>query len=883
MTPRSEAAALSGVAALLSLAFACSPGDAEPACRAGEVQDSASGACVPEVCGPGPWGAGNDPLVHVAPAGSDDGDGSADRPLRSIQLAADRAGEAGGGVVALSAGTWTGGLQFDQAHDGVELVGRCAALTILEGTDPESPVIALLRGRLEVRHLSLTGAGPGIRARRESTMGLAPEVVATDLVIDRATRYGVLSDGSGSRVELVDTVIRDIQLYADGTRGRGVNVQSGGELIGRRLRIEGVHEFGIFAHGDQTEVTLQETRVEGTQAADWGGGWGIDVLSGAHLVATDLLLDDNEGLGLALRDVGTSAELSNSVVRATRSDGDGTIGRGVSVQTGASLVASGLAVEDNRHVGLFASGQGTTVQLDDVRVSGTRPAADGTLGRGVGIESGASMQATGLEVEGSEEVGINFAGATASLVDCAVRSTGVAYEGGLATAMWVGEGSDVSAARLVVEDNHGAGVTVHGEGSRLELGQSAIRDTSARWDGAFGVGLLAWDQVTLIATDVVLERNSGTAMLFEGPETAVELTDVSVSDGQPLGSTSGGTSLAVQTGAAVLAERLVVEGGHYIGVFVTGEQASLTLLDSEISNVLPRPDGKWGWGGSIQLGATLHGDGLLVRGNHGIGLAVLGSGTSADLQDVVIEDTSRDAGRYAGLGLTSEWGAAVHAQGLVVTGGDGPGLVTSEGEMVVEDVLLQGNGFAGAVLTSGRLELDGGRVEASVPSARSGGGTGVFVADTGHDRELAVRDVTFSGHRYPGVYLRGPGRYEVTDCTFEDSGATAPPTPGGVLAVDVPLWSELGPDQFEGLALRDNVFADLASDAVLLHGSSALIEGSVFDQVGGLAVRWQECDQVDAPQVDAGGPAAIECQQWSQSVDPMLSFEFDPSESDVVE
>ena len=94
------------------------PATASAGCPAGEFLDGE--ACVPYSCGTGTWSdVEGDYFVG---------------PGDSIQSAADEAGAAGGGVVAVAAGAYVESLVLTEAHDGVQIAGRCAEMVVIDGS-----------------------------------------------------------------------------------------------------------------------------------------------------------------------------------------------------------------------------------------------------------------------------------------------------------------------------------------------------------------------------------------------------------------------------------------------------------------------------------------------------------------------------------------------------------------------------------------------------------------------------------------------------------------------------------------------------------------------------------------------------------------------------
>ena len=285
----------------------------------------------------------------------------------------------------------------------------------------------------------------------------------------------------------------------------------------------------------------------------------------------------------------------------------------------------------------------------------------------------------------------------------------------------------------------------------------------------------------------------------------------------------------------------------------------------------------------LQDGATLEVSGLELQGSAGIGLLAEGADTTALLAGGVVRDTRRDSTRNPGVGLAVQSGGRVEAVGLQLLGNDGPGIyAVDEGHFEGTDCLLADNGFAGAIAAAaGLLTLRGGEVRSSGSSPGRPGGTGLFAWDLQGAPSLSLDGVTFSELRYPGLYLRGDGRYEVRDCVFEDSGSDLPPTPGGVLAMEgVQAWRPVDRTSHTGLLLSGNTFATMPGDAVLLDGSTALLEGNDFEQVDGLPVYWQSCADLSWPE---GPVEAPPCQVVPHQLEPALEFLLDPWEAQPVE
>ncbi len=145
----------------LSWLLACGSGEGEPAeapshaCTDGEAW--LDGACVPESCAAGTWGAlpVDASTVYVAAGGT--GDGSAANPLGSIQEGADLAGSRDGGLVAVAAGTYDENLVLESAHDGVRIAGVCRERVRVVGRPRDTHAVFDVVGTRRKPDIALSG------------------------------------------------------------------------------------------------------------------------------------------------------------------------------------------------------------------------------------------------------------------------------------------------------------------------------------------------------------------------------------------------------------------------------------------------------------------------------------------------------------------------------------------------------------------------------------------------------------------------------------------------------------------------------------------------------------------------------------------------------
>lgn len=160
-----------------------------PACEEGLVEDSV-GDCVPVGCEAIPPGD-----VYVLAGG--DGDGSAGAPFGTVAEGVDH-----GGMVAVGLGTYEEVLLLDEAHHGVQIVGRCREGVTLESAEGD-PAITLEGDRdtvVAVSDMAIRGGGVA------ATGGL---LTLDQVDIENAVAIGILAEGRNAAVTLVDVTVSD--------------------------------------------------------------------------------------------------------------------------------------------------------------------------------------------------------------------------------------------------------------------------------------------------------------------------------------------------------------------------------------------------------------------------------------------------------------------------------------------------------------------------------------------------------------------------------------------------------------------------------------------------------------------------------------------------
>ena len=823
--------------------LACAKPAEPPACPEHEVEDEVAGECVPEACGTGEWGSleRDGDTIHVATRGDDRWDGSELRPYATIQKGADEAGDAGGGLVAVAAGTYVENLVLDHDHDGVEITGRCRELVTIDGSGAEEPGVDISGGTITIRDLTVAGGNAGLWLIGSGGPGGSARVRLVRVSLDHNRSPGLLVAGSGATVEAEELTVRWTEPSEEGTPGGGVEVWDGAAFSATGLLADGNDYTGLVAANPGTTVELHGARILGTRTRpDGTSGRGINIQDGAALSATDLLLEGNHETGLYASNPGTTVDLQATRILDTQTLPDGTSGRGVEVRDGAALSATDLLLEGNHDTGLVAANPGTTVVLQAARILNTQPLPNGTFGRGVEVRDGAFL----------------------------------------------------SAADLLLEGNHDIGLVAAHSGTTVVLQAARIADTRALPDGTSGRGINIQDGADFSATDLLLEGSHEVGLYAWGAGTTVVLQDARVLDTRFLPDGTKGHGVEVLNGAAFSATDLLLQGNHEAGLLAAIPGTTVVLQGARILDTQPRPDGAGGEGLAVQDGAALSATDLILSGNHNVGLYASDPGTVVDLVNTRVAGTRSSVDLRTGVGLGVQLGASLAATGIEVEGNDGPGAYVFGGAAQLADFFLLGNGFAGAAVLGGALTLEAGAISGSIPHSGAGGGVGVFAWNTDVLADLRVTGVVFSDLPGTALYLRGPGRYVMAGCDVSGTG-TWPSLAGGVLAVDgVGPWDPLGgPDgNGPGLLLQGNNFSGLSADAILLDGSSATLapdsatgEANLFSDLAGEPLFFQRCGEASLPEIQDGSPVDPSCRSGARPLGPLLEYLLQIVETEPVE
>jgi hypothetical protein len=256
--------------------------------------------------------------------------------------------------------------------------------------------------------------------------------------------------------------------------------------------------------------------------------------------------------------------------------------------------------------------------------------------------------------------------------------------------VWMREPGTIHLRGVAVRETVLAGVAAAGLSSRITLEDSLVASTRGRpSDSSLGYGLDVESGGQLEASRSQVSANHDVGIVALGAGTHVILHDVIVNDTQPdQRDLSGGRGVSLDQGATLEFERLVVVGNHAMGVFATGGSL-VNGIDLAVRGTRPRQsDMTLGCALSSQGGAQVEVERAVLEGSHEVAVLALDQDTSLRLRRAVVTGTlpaARDATRGAGIAV--QRGAEVSLREVTIHRNHSLGLfVALSASLVLEDV-----------------------------------------------------------------------------------------------------------------------------------------------------------------------------------------------------
>ncbi len=669
-----------------------------PDCAEGTVADGQD--CVPEACGVGTWGdlPVDDATIFVDASAAVDGDGSEDAPYTSIQVGLDAAGVAGGGLVAVAAGTYGETLSVTSDHADVSLAGRCADLVVLDAS---------------------VGA--------EGDTGLLIEAGASVFVVSGIDVHA--ANFVGVFVLSGDVTLRDLKITDNIYSGLYVssnNIGSSTSLLAEDCEISGNFVAGAHFEKTRTDATLRRVAVHDSQYSSWGlEGVGVSAVEGASLRIESSEISGNRSQGLLFFDNYTTVEVVDTLIHGTLAGSTGLFGQGIQAAEGTTLTVDNCEIVENTHAGITVGEEGAQALITNTVIRDTQPTDDGQHGSCLEVGHGASVTMQGCELS----------------------------------------------------DFRIFGVGINGEGTQVRIESTTIRDAIGSDAVPSGLGVYVIEQATAEIDDCTITNVSGMGIA------------------------------ALQSGTNAVVTDTVITGTRPVGI-----------------------EGQYGIGLAAGIGASLQASGCDVLDSGTMGVLVSDSGSVMVLDDVLISGTQRGMAYTVGVGAAVVGGGELSADGLIISGCEGPGLyaMSSGTQISCEGCVIEQTRFAGVVAEeSGAVILAGSEIIDTESDSNAGGGVGIWAsADEGETTSLVLTDSLVSGNPVGGVWLSGPGSYQLQNNQLhggegEVRGSLVRCGDAVYARGGVPTW-----DGEQGLYLEGNSLSDGHGAGLFLDGASATLAGN---------------------------------------------------------
>lgn len=477
-----------------------------------------------------------------------------------------------GDIIALSVGDFTE--QLTLASD-VALVGACVESTIIRPpAQPAEPAITLAQdGEALVADITVDGGQTGVSVADATAITRLQAVR-----IQRARSSGLSVQAGAGVVSAEQLVVTDTAGDADGAAGYGVHVGAGAQLDLSSAWLAQNRTVGVLVSGEDTDVTLSDTAIVGTRHQEADGGFGAGVVVGqqASLSLERVWVHDNRHTGVMAEGDGTQAALTDVFIEATRGQhGLGKHGFGLTVSRGASAQLRRVRLEENRSVGLAVRGEGTVVDASQVLIRQTQlEAAANDGGLGVQVDDGATVELESVWLDQNHSVGLLGWGedTQVQLSDTLITRTEADADGALGIGVQIGSGAALDLSRALLHHNRVVGLKAQGSHTSVEVRDIAVTGTRPQAvDDQVGAGVLVHDDAELLVERAWLKGNRSVGLWMHGEDTLARLTDVVVLDTLPQQSDDRfGEGIVMQRDAEIDLERAWLSGNHQLGLAAWG-------------------------------------------------------------------------------------------------------------------------------------------------------------------------------------------------------------------------------------------------------------------------------------------------------------------------
>ena len=509
-----------------------------------------------------------------------------------------------------------------------------------------------------------------------------------------------------------DSLIRNtLERQVGRTAGRGIELQTGARLTASRALLDHNRDAGLAvllgSSAELVDVVIFDTQAEQI-SADSGAGIVVAQQNASATLRRCQLIGNRE-YGALITGAGALLTLEEVLIADTQvNQRTGLFGNGIWAEDGPTVTGSRVLLDGNRNVGILAVSSGTSVDLDQAIIRSTVDDDADNIdivgdGDGVMVEQAASVTLTNSLLEANHGTGAiaRFTGTIMTLQNTAVLDTlSRVFDGRRGYCLDSIGGSRVEVYGGLFAGCQGTGIMATEPGSTLVLEDITVRDiVSEEGTRSNGVGLRVDSGAQAAVTRGSFERVRTLGIFILNPLTAVDLTDISISDTLPNEAENVfGRGLALEDGAQVTLTRGMISGNREAGIFLHGEGTLLEARDLTVKDTLSRteiveadPEA----GLAVREGAKVVVTGGLFENNRTSGILASDQNTVAELDGVTVRDTiSQEGLNVRGLGIWASLGAYVKCENSrfernreVAVFAHGPGTRLDLERVVVKDTL----------------------------------------------------------------------------------------------------------------------------------------------------------------------------------------------------
>lgn len=386
-----------------------------------------------------------------------------------------------GATIAVSPGTYTGGMQTSKD---VTIVGKCPAEVTMKG--PGVDAFRVLGTKLTLRGLTITGFRLAIVPAASSVVEI------TDAVLDGNRDDTLDLDDGGSTFTARRIAVRNTAPSPDGVYGYGMNAQLSANVDIADSVFVGNHSGHIRlstnAKGTFDHVVFRDAQ----PAPQHDTGYALVIQDGATATLTRSAIVNAYAVGLVAGDKATMT-IDQVLVGATRGAQLDALGRALNLFGGAQVTATHFFAYDNHDVSIMVAETGTHLALDSSALVDTQNDGLDVSGRGITIQEGATADITQTAIVGSTEAGIAIDGPSKATVSKTLISlSAVNGNKDFGDGILVADGASLDLSDSEIAQSARAGVAV-GQASSAHVARSRIRDNA--------IGIYAEDGTNVVEGD----------------------------------------------------------------------------------------------------------------------------------------------------------------------------------------------------------------------------------------------------------------------------------------------------------------------------------------------------------------------------------------------